>query len=261
LVEIERKNEELNKSNATKDKFFGIIAHDLKNPIGTIWGFSDLLIEDELIIDEDKKDVVKGINQCAEHTHKLLEDLLSWARAQKDSIEFAPKEHEIFAIVDKELKVLQQVADKKQIEIKNHIPVEHKMYADQPMFETIIRNLVSNAIKYTNAGGMVSIKAQPMVKNQQPFMQFSIADNGIGMTQEVVASLFAITKNKSTRGTDNEEGTGLGLLLIKEFIDKHQGNIYAESQPGAGSTFTFELPLLKSSAKKPTQFANKIGVE
>ncbi|MCT4590166.1 MAG: HAMP domain-containing histidine kinase [Carboxylicivirga sp.] len=241
--EIQQKNEALKKSNATKDRFLGIIAHDLKNPISTIWGLSDLLMLGDELDKADRNQCIRGINDCVKHTHDLLENLLEWACAQTKSMSFQPEWLNAFSSVERELKVLQQTADKKRICIQNNIDSKLKVFGDQKMFDTIIRNLVSNAIKYTYAGGTIKIDARIKLQDDQSVTQIIVSDDGVGMSKEVVEDLFKITRNKSTKGTDNEEGTGLGLLLIKEFVDKHQGNISVESTLDKGSSFIIELPV------------------
>ncbi len=241
--QIQEKNEELNKSNATKDRFLGIIAHDLKNPIGAIWGISDLLLVDTNIEETEKQKCIAAINSSVKHTHELLEDLLNWARAQNKSILYEPKKQNAYVVVEKELKILRQVAQKKSIQIKNNIPTDFNVFADHNMFETVIRNLVSNAIKYTYSEGSIVIDAQLFLKDDRHYTEFSVKDTGMGMSEEKVSRLFTITKNISTKGTENEEGTGLGLLLCKEFVDIHNGTIRIESQENIGSKFKFVLPL------------------
>lgn len=242
--EIQNKNKELNTSNATKDKFLAIIAHDLRNPIGAIWGLSDLLLVDDTIPKKDRQLYVQSINESIKHTHHLLENLLHWARAQNKAIDYEPLEYCVFDIIDGELKVLTQMANKKSISIENRIPVSLKVYADLNMFETIIRNIVSNAIKYTNIGGCVKISARLISKKGKVYTEIAVADNGVGIGEEKLSNLFQITKNVSTRGTNNEAGTGLGLLLCKEFVETHDGVISVESKPQQGSNFKFLLPML-----------------
>ncbi|MBN2520988.1 MAG: HAMP domain-containing histidine kinase, partial [Bacteroidales bacterium] len=242
--EIEKKNEELNMSNATKDRFLGIIAHDLKNPISAIWGLSDLLLVDDKMDKKQKNECVDTINKCVKHTHGLLENLLNWAMAQNKSISHNPFVHNANVIVENELKILRQVADKKQIKIENNVPADFNIYADLNMFETIIRNLVSNAIKYTYPNGHIKINARIVNDNNILYSEIAVADNGVGMVSDKIEKLFQITKDISTRGTENEEGTGLGLLLCKEFVELHNGTINVDSTPGKGSVFRFVIPVV-----------------
>ncbi|MBS2099949.1 sensor histidine kinase [Carboxylicivirga linearis] len=241
--EIQQKNEELNKSNATKDRFLGIIAHDLKNPINTIWGLSDLLIVDRQIEEEEQFKIVETINKSVQHTHDLLEDLLSWARAQNKSIVFDPSMVRVNDIIEKELQVLNQMAMNKSIKIKNVIKDDLNIFVDSQMLEVIVRNLVSNAIKYSFLESSIIINAKEVVRNDQEGVEICIQDSGIGMDNDKLAKLFTISKDISTKGTLNEDGTGLGLLLCKEFIDLHKGIIEVESEPEKGSTFSCFFPL------------------
>ncbi|MCW3786463.1 sensor histidine kinase [Plebeiibacterium sediminum] len=242
--EIQEKNEELNKSNATKDKFLAIIAHDLKNPIGAIWGISDLLVLDRDIDDAEKQHCIEAINDSVKHTHELLENLLNWAQAQNKSIVYNPVVHNAKAVVEKEIKVLQQIADKKSIHIINKVPNNLEVYADCNMLETIIRNLVSNAIKYTYPNGKIIINASIEDRVNKKYTEIVVEDDGVGMNNDKISELFSLSKNVSSKGTNNEAGTGLGLLLCKEFIDLHRGTIHVESEEQKGSVFRFMLPNL-----------------
>ncbi|MGM0376825.1 MAG: sensor histidine kinase [Bacteroidota bacterium] len=240
--EIQKKNEDLNKSNETKDRFLGIIAHDLKNPMSTIWGMSDILLSDRPLEKEEKQSLLLSINHSIRHTFKLLENLLQWARAQDKTIAFEPFEYDIKTIIEKELEILRNHANKKSIKIINTIPSDVSIYADKKMFQTIIRNLVTNAIKFTFPNDQIDINAKHVVIDERIYTEIAIRDNGTGMSEEQVKQLFVIKKNSSTKGTDEEDGTGLGLLLCKEFIDRHQGMLKVESEPNEGSTFTCLFP-------------------
>ncbi|ASB50570.1 sensor histidine kinase [Alkalitalea saponilacus] len=241
--EIEKKNQELEKLNQAKDKFLGIIAHDLKNPISTIWGLSDLLMLKNELDEKNKVECIQTINESIKHTHGLLENLLDWARAQSNTIVFKPIHFRPYEKVEKELRLLHQMAEKKSISFKNTIPCGFVMFADENMFETIVRNLISNAIKYTQKNGKIEISAQLIQKESDEKVLLSVADNGIGMNKSQLSGLFRISDNTSTKGTENEAGTGLGLLLCKEFIDIHNGIICVKSKPGEGSVFQCFFPL------------------
>lgn len=240
--EIEVKNEELKKLNAAKDKFLGIIAHDLKNPIGNICGLSDLLLVDKRLDGKEKHKFIELINESILHTHRLLENLLDWARAQGDSMTFLPENHNAYKAVEKELKALLPIAGKKGISVENNIPADFQLFTDRNMFETIIRNLVANAIKFTPLDGKIGIDAQFIQREGRHMVEISVADNGVGMEANLVSKLFKISEQTSTKGTNNEEGTGLGLLLCKEFMDIHNGVIDVESKPGKGSVFKCLFP-------------------
>ncbi len=240
--EIQEKNEQLNKSNATKDRFLAIIAHDLKNPIGNIWGLSDLLLVDGSIGENEKGECLKAINKSIQYTYELLENLLNWARAQNKAIVFKPLRYSAKELVEKELVVLRQVANKKNIEIVNEISKDFVVKADVNMFETIVRNLVSNAIKYSFPKGVIEISARVTNIGDHEFAKISIRDSGVGISEDVLSNLFSSDKSVSTKGTENEIGTGFGLLLCKEFVDIHNGMIEVSSVLNKGSVFELILP-------------------
>ncbi|MEW6195704.1 MAG: PAS domain S-box protein [Bacteroidota bacterium] len=231
--------EELKQLNATKDKFFSIIAHDLKNPFITILGFSDLLLTDfNELTDEEKLFYIEEMKKSADVSHNLLQNLLQWSRSQTGRIEFKPKNLTLVDIVNENALLLKLIAQKKQININISIDPSTSVFADEDMLNTIIRNLISNAIKFTNRDGNVNIYSSTYEK----FVQVTVEDNGVGMDESTRSKLFKLDETHSTFGTENESGTGLGLLLCKEFVEKHGGNINVESSPGVGSKFIFTLP-------------------
>jgi Signal transduction histidine kinase len=237
---VAMKTSELNELNASKDKFFSIIAHDLKGPFGAIIGFSDILKEEiESGDPAENKEHARLINISAVQTFRLLENLLEWANSQTGKILFNPVSINLMELFNEEFSMLSDMAAGKNIEIKNFFPDNLTIIADKNMIKTVLRNLISNAIKFTHKNGKVEVKA--MIANKH--VEISVSDSGIGMTKETIAKLWRIDTNLSTRGTENEEGTGLGLFLCKEFVKKHDGKIWVESEPGKGSTFKFILPL------------------
>jgi PAS domain S-box-containing protein len=230
---------QLRELNATKDKFFSIIAHDLKSPFNAIVGFSELLVE------QVKEKDYEGIEEYAGYIHtsslramSLLSNLLEWSRTQIGRMNYSPERIELQAIVNETIELLTDSAKQKGIAISNKIPVKLIVFADKTMIGTILRNLVSNAIKFTNTGGYVNLTAK-QVDNE---LLVSVSDNGVGIRKEAIPNLFLIEESKSTSGTEKETGTGLGLILCKEFIEKHGGRIWVESEEGVGSTFNFTLP-------------------
>lgn len=232
-------NKELNELNASKDKFFSIIAHDLKNPFNIIIGFSEIL-KDELEAGEFSKgeEYANFINDSAVQTLRLLENLLEWAKSQSGKIVFKPEPLNLFEICDEEINLLNDLAAGKSIEIRMSVSNELMIIADRNMLKTILRNLISNAIKFTHKNGTVEIKAI----SKKDCTEISVSDNGIGMTKEGASKLFHLDSNISSPGTENEKGTGLGLLLCKDFIEKHGGQIWVDSEPGRGSTFSILIP-------------------
>jgi len=234
------RSEVLKQLNATKDKFFSIIAHDLKNPFITILGFTDLLLTDySELNDEEKKYYIEEMKKSAEVSHNLLQNLLLWSRAQTGRIEFNPQKLELLQIVDKNILLLKATAEKKQIKLLRKIPPELYINANEEMLNTVLRNLLTNAIKFSNNGGAASVNA--IAKDN--FLEVSVVDSGIGMDQHTIENLFRLDATHSTNGTDNEAGTGLGLILCKEFVEKHGGKIWVESEPGKGSSFKFTLSI------------------
>ena len=234
------KTAELNELNASKDKFFSIIAHDLKNPFNTIIGFSDMMKESIRLNDPATfYEYTEMINTSAIQTLRLLENLLEWANSQRGNLSFTPVPINLSEIVKDEFIMVDEMATGKNIELKSFIPETLTFVADKNMIRTILRNLITNAVKFTHKNGQVQVNAI----NYNDNIEISVSDNGIGMSKETIAKLFRIDANLSTRGTENEKGTGLGLFLCKEFAEKHNGNIWVESEEGKGSTFKFLLPL------------------
>lgn len=241
IKKLETREKELNELNTTKDKFFSIIAHDLKNPFNSLIGFSDLLlIESGLRESEDTLiEILQIINKTAKQSHNLLENLLTWARSQSGQLKVSPQNIEIGHLFNENFNFLKEMAILKDISLTSKIDEKIVVYADADMVNTIIRNLVSNAIKFTNIGGEVCVTS--CIKDNMA--EFSVIDNGVGIPASDIDKLFAIGKKVHTQGTDKEQGTGLGLILCKEFVQRNNGEISVESKIGKGSTFTFSLPL------------------
>jgi signal transduction histidine kinase/ligand-binding sensor domain-containing protein len=237
---LEERRQYIEELNASKDKFFSIIAHDLKNPFQSIIGFSEMQKEEIKIGDHRAIAEYAGlINTSAIQTYRLLENLLEWANSQRGNILFKPVQINLMETLNEEFSVLNDIANGKNIRLKSSFPYDLTINADKDMIKTILRNLISNAIKFTHKNGVVEVKA--IIEDGN--MEISVSDSGIGMTDESMAKLFKIDANLSTRGTENEKGTGLGLFLCKEFVEKHGGRIWAESESGKGSTFKFFIPL------------------
>jgi len=238
LKENEIKLRELN---ATKDKFFSIIAHDLKSPFNSMLGFAEILEQDFDEYDTaQKKKFINIIHKGLKDTFNLLENLLYWSRSQRGTIDFNAEKINLYLLIQKVSKLLKLSADKKSIKIIDEIPEHIIVKADKDMLSTIIRNVISNAIKFTPKGGQIIIKAQKSDKKN--FVTISVQDSGIGIPDEIRSTLFRIDNNTSTKGTENETGTGLGLIICKEFVKKHNGEIWVESEVGKGSIFHFTIP-------------------
>ena len=236
---IEKYTTKLKELNQTKDKFFSIIAHDLKSPFQGLLGYSQILkTEYETITEEEKLFFINGIGELSQSAFRLLENLLEWSRMQTGRIAFDP---EVF-LLNNELTatffLLSQTASNKDIELQNNIDSDVSVYADKNMLATIIRNLISNSIKFTKQGGRITISSELDNNN----VKITVTDTGIGIKQEDLEKLFKLDKNFSTNGTNKEEGTGIGLLLCKEMVEKHGGKIWVESKMGEGSKFIFTIP-------------------
>jgi len=237
LKESERRLRELN---ATKDKFFSIIAHDLKSPFTSIIGLSELLAEQIGKKDYDGIDeYAKMIQSSSWRAMDLLTNLMEWSRSQTGRMEFNPVSVNMVELIDEVTELLTDAARQKSIVISRQLPAGLFLFADKPMINTVLRNLISNAIKYTNIGGKIEISAISGEKE----MVVTVIDNGVGIKQGALEKLFHIEECGSTPGTQDEEGTGLGLILCKDFVSKHGGKIWAESEPGKGSRFVFTIPV------------------
>jgi PAS domain S-box-containing protein len=242
---IKLSEKQLRKANATKDKFFSIIAHDLKNPFNAILGFSSLLnSEYEKYGEDEKRTIIRNLYNVSESTSKLLQHLLEWAKTQTDNIEFNPESLDLKSLTNENLSIFSTVANRKNIRIISCINGKKNAYGDKNMVNTILRNLISNAIKFTKEGGLVEISSTAIENGTE----ICVADNGIGLKQEEIPKLFSISNQIQTPGTANEKGTGLGLILCKEFVEKNGGRIWAESNNGSGSKFYFTLPDLDTVA-------------
>jgi signal transduction histidine kinase len=237
--QIQQLNSQLEKLNADKDLFISILAHDLRSPFNAILGLSELLNDDIRKLDiDDIEDIAKTINKSARNSFNLLEDILMWARTQSGKIPFKPQKLSFAAIYKDVFEILYPNADTKNISINYTTDEDIFVFADIDMLKTILRNLVSNAIKFTNEGGTINISAVENSENTT----ISVSDNGIGINPDDLKKLFDISLVVSTKGTSDEKGTGFGLLLCKEFVDKHGGKIWAECEAGPGCDFKFTLP-------------------
>lgn len=240
-LEMLKKSEtQLKELNATKDKFFSIIAHDLKNPFHHILGFVDILHSDYNEYSEaEKKELIEQIKKSTESAYNLLINLLEWSRMQLKRISFEPQKIDLYLLAQEEISSQQHMANAKNIRIENEIENELLAFADVNMVRTVLRNLISNAIKFSNEGGKISIIGTSMPK----FVTLSVVDNGVGISEQRLKEIFTLKTQQSTLGTAKEKGTGLGLNLCKDFVEKNNGKIWAESKSGSGSRFNFILPI------------------
>ena len=244
-TDLKTKSEKLQESNATKDKFLAIIAHDLIGPFNIMKGFSDLLLESFNENDiAEQKGYANQIHLSVDKTFKLLENLLIWARSQKDGLEFKLENVNLFLLVAETFELLSESIEAKSINTSNLIRYEITVKADKNMLATIVRNLISNAVKFTPPEGNVILESRFVEGDvNQKYIEIIVKDSGLGISKEMQSKLFDISENISKKGTNNEKGTGLGLILCKEFAEKHGGEIKLKSELGKGSSFIFALPV------------------
>jgi signal transduction histidine kinase len=235
---ISEKNEKLASANADKDRFFSIIAHDLRSPFNAFLGFTELMTNETYnLTKEEMKNYAQEIRKSALLLFDLLENLLEWSRLQRNLIALNKQEYPLIRLVEMSLNALTENAQKKEISIAVDFDKQLTVLADDKMMQSVFRNLISNAIKFTNRGGSVKITAQRKVSE----IIVAVSDTGIGIKPENVAKLFKIDQTISAYGTEGEPSSGLGLILCREFIEKHEGKIWVESEVRIGSTFYFSL--------------------
>ncbi|NOZ46535.1 MAG: PAS domain S-box protein [Chlorobi bacterium] len=230
---------ELKKLIATKDKFFSIIAHDLKNPFNALIGFSNLLVENYNEYDDEKKlEFIDLIEKSAVQGYELLQNLLEWARTQTGRIEFNPENVNLNEAINECIDLVSLAKKSKRIEIVNHTSIITMVFADRYMLKSILYNLINNAIKFSEKESQIDIYSEE--KNN--FIQITVKDTGIGISKENLAKLFKLDESFSTKGTNSEKGTGLGLIICKEFVKRHKGEISVTSELNKGSEFIITLP-------------------
>ena len=242
VAEKERDENEakLTELNATKDKFFSLIAHDLKNPMGSIVGFMDLLKSDYENYERERMGrYINVIHLAATQAYELLENLLVWGQSQTGRIEYRPEVVDMRTLLEESINIVRHQASRKKIKISTQMAQEEIVTVDKNMIKSVLRNLLTNAIKYSEAGSKVIIRISP----QDNHLQVEVQDFGIGMDGETVSHLFRIDNTQSNPGTENEKGTGLGLIISREFVERHGGKIWVQSQKGRGSSFVFTIPL------------------
>lgn len=236
---IEKQNNELRELNATKDVFFSIIAHDLRSPFNAILGTTEVLMDKINKLDHKKIEYYcSSIKESADQTLILLENLLEWSRIQRGQIHPDVQENDLFPIVEEVNKLSQKIAAQKKITLLNTVHANLNVKCDVNITKTVLRNLISNAIKYTPSGGTISINAV----SRDDHIEVEVHDNGVGIPPEKITKLFRIEKNISTKGTANESGSGIGLLLCKELLEKQGSQIWVVSKVNEGSSFYFTLP-------------------
>ena len=241
-AKISNLNEELVQTIATKDKFFSIISHDLRSPLSGLMGILDILNTDyELLGEEEKKEFIALATVASKTTFALMETLLDWSRIQTGAINYQPESVKIRRLLDDVASLYEQNLKNKEIEFINTVKPTLFAFADKSMTETIFRNLISNALKFTYQGGKITISSE--IENDMAIIK--VKDSGIGIEQENITKLFRVDEGFSTKGTTEESGTGLGLIICKELVEKQEGKIWVESKKNIGTTFYFSLPISK----------------
>ena len=239
-IQLREKNEELNNLNATKDKFFSIIAHDLKSPFNSLLGFSEMLaLHAESKNTDQVIEYSNIINSSTKKLFNLVENLLQWSRAQLGTTRYTPEKTDVHLVANNIISLLRLNAEEKDIVISSKIQKDLIAWIDVNLFNTVLRNLLSNAIKFSRVGSMIQVTGV----REGDMIKISVSDSGVGIRRENLEKLFDLGTNISTKGTFNEKGTGLGLILCKEFVEINRGSIWAESVYGNGSTFRFTVPV------------------
>lgn len=237
--QLKKSEEELKNQIITKDKFFSIIAHDLRSPFSALLSFSEFLRDD---IDDLTRDEIvmfaDKINEAAQNVFALLENLLQWSRIQSGKIHYQPHDFKLRERAERVIKLLSNNAENKDIFIINEIPDDAIVFADEDMISSVLQNLISNAIKFTRPGGKITLKAE----NEGKFFKVSVSDTGVGIKEEDLPKLFRLDVQHTTYGTNEEKGSGLGLIICKEMIEKNGGTITVQSRINEGTTFSFTLP-------------------
>lgn len=237
--EILLKNEELRKLNLEKDKLFSVIAHDLRNPFTAFLGLTEVMVYDKKLSPEEMRQIAGDIHFSSKKLYSLLENLLEWSRAEQGLIRYNPQVLNLSELVAESVSKSEDIAYSKNIGITTELSSGLQILADRNIFLTIMRNLLSNAVKFTADGGKISIRAE---KTNSGDVKISVSDTGIGMSKEIIDSLFSFDSQNNRPGTNGETSTGLGLMLCKGYIEKSGGSISVTSTPGNGSTFSFTIP-------------------
>lgn len=241
--QMETLNKMLQEANDTKNKMFSIISHDLLGPFGNIKESLEIIATDQVEMDRDSLlQFIKAIRNTTDNAYSLLENLLYWARNQQGRMVYVPKLLDLNQLIYETINLLTGMAKNKDISLQANLIMKYEVFADKNAVKTILRNLISNAIKFTLPGGKIIVN---VVETGNDFLEISVSDTGIGMDNETAGKIFSRFKNDPKWGTKGEKGVGLGLVISKEFVEKHKGEIRVESREGEGSTFYFTLPKSK----------------
>ncbi|MDQ2178821.1 PAS domain-containing sensor histidine kinase [Marinifilum sp. D714] len=240
ITEKKKLEKELNNTVASKDKFISIISHDLRSPFNSLLGFSEMMLEDIKNNNISRlQRYANFMNKAIINTYSLLNNLLMWAQSQGDKIDFNPKSYTVKEIIKEPIDLAKQMAESKSINLTLNLEQDFNVYADKEMLETVLRNLFSNAVKFTPKGGKIEL----IIERVGNLANLSVVDNGVGIDKHHISKLFKIEESFSSIGTRGEKGFGLGLLLCKEFVKKNKGRLLLQSEVGIGSKFTIELPI------------------
>lgn len=243
--ELKHSAENLMKLNDAKDRFISIISHDLRTPFSSILGFTDLLLNDDELTEEEKKQYARYIQESSKSMLALVNSLLDWTRLQTGRIKFEPEKFSAASVVNESVRTFTGSAFQKHIDIVSNVKEESTVFADKSLLLQVFNNLISNAIKFTRPDGQITISANPSEKLR--FLQFSVKDNGVGIDELNLKNLFRVETKFTSEGTAGEKGSGLGLSLVKEIIEKHGGDIWVESKKNQGSEFIFTIPVTPSN--------------
>lgn len=236
ILDSEKQLQDLN---ASKDRFFSIISHDLKNPFQALIGYSEILAKHTSTFSVEEISEMSGnLNLLTKNVYKLLENLLEWSQLQRGVMPFTPEEFDLYEIIVSNISIASVMANPKDVQLETNLDSTLNITADINMINTVIRNLVSNSIKFSNNGGYVKINYESDENNHY----IKIIDNGVGMSDKIKNKLFKIDEKITSVGTNNEIGTGLGLILCKELVNTNMGEIWVESELGVGSSFIFNIP-------------------
>jgi len=242
-----KENTMLENVNAERNKLFSIISHDLKNPLASLRDMTRVMSSEyDSFNDNERKELLSDMRESTEQVYELLENLLDWSRSQSGRVQITPVVFSLFSLVDNCKDLLQLMASKKGIFIRNEIQNTDVLYADPSMLHAVMRNIITNAIKFSHTGGIIRIYSFQSHDGDETVI--AVQDSGTGIAEEKIGALFSIQSHSSQRGTAGEHGTGLGLVLCREFIEKHHGRIWVESTLGKGATFYFSLPNISTKS-------------
>lgn len=238
-IRLRETQRELKAANETKNRFFNIIAHDLKGPFSSLFGYTDMLLRKfDRMDDERKLKIISTLRQSSVNTFKLLENLLEWSKQQSGQLDRNPEMIDLHRLCNSNVELFKQPAADKGIELCGHIAVQSKAYGDLHMLNLVVRNLISNAMKFTDQGGRIEVSSRSL----EDFVEVTVLDTGVGIPEENIDSLFHLETHFTTHGTRDEMGSGLGLILCREFVELNGGTIRVESEVGRGSRFIFTIP-------------------